>query len=321
MFPFWCFFPPAVLTKGAHDLALPISKTEYCENRFSAPRNSAAAVAGGTKRCGGTGATGESGPRAAGGCAGSRAEGGSGRDSAAGGSSAQPIAGAWGAAQLPLRAAPVPGAAGDSLPCDSRGGPLLPRRAVPRRPQPCVSLPARDTITREAGRVLEGVGGGGGEANRNGAPSPPGERGGGRLPVPPATRGGSGLQRRQLRPGGRSPLPSARGAVPAGGGDGGGHEQHAAESDRAGAHGRGPADRRAAAVSGAVPLPGLCCGTGVPAGGGRGGSEDVPPEAEHLPRCPPGPGCSQPAALGPLRCGGGWRDPRGESGAVRRRNC
>lgn len=52
LFPFWCFFLPAALTKGAHDLALPISKTEYCEKRFSAPRNSAAAVARGTKRCG-----------------------------------------------------------------------------------------------------------------------------------------------------------------------------------------------------------------------------------------------------------------------------
>lgn len=184
----------------------------------------------------------------------------------------------------PPAAAPVPGAAGASLPCDSRGGPLLPRRAVPRRPQPCVSLPARDTITREAGRVLEGVGGGWGEKRTETALrllQVSAVEGGCRCPRPrEGDRGCSGGSCGRGGGGegaGRSPLPSARGAVPAGGGDGGGHEQHAAESDRAGAHGRGPADRRAAAVSGAVPLPGLCCGTGVPAGGGRGGSEDAPP--------------------------------------------
>lgn len=213
LFPFWCFFLPAALTKGAHDLALPISKTEYCEKRFSAPRNSAAAVARGTKRCGGTGTMCESGPQV-------DAQGAERREAAArtarpGAAPRSPEPG-HGAQRSTPGAAPVPGAAGASLPCDSRGGPLLPRRAVPRRPQPCVSLPARDTITRETGRVLEGVGGaGGGEANRNGTPCPPGERGGGRLPATPATRGGSGLQRRQLRPGGVGRGEGERGPEPA----------------------------------------------------------------------------------------------------------
>lgn len=44
------------------------------------------------------------------------------------------------------------GQAAPTLPCDSRGGTLLPRRAWLRlqRLQPCVSPPACDTITREA---------------------------------------------------------------------------------------------------------------------------------------------------------------------------
>lgn len=206
LFPFWCFFLPAALTKGAHDLALPISKTEYCEKRFSAPRNSAAAVARGTKRCGVRGRCVRAGRRLM------RRELSGGRQRR-GQRSPEP---GHGAQRSTPGAAPVPGAAGASLPCDSRGGPLLPRRAVPRRPQPCVSLPARDTITRETGRVLEGVGGaGGGEANRNGTPCPPGERGGGRLPATPATRGGSGLQRRQLRPGGVGRGEGERGPEPA----------------------------------------------------------------------------------------------------------
>lgn len=51
--------------------------------------------------------------------------------------------------------------------------------------------------------------------------------------------------------GSRPPSPAV--LCPQAGGDGGGHEQHAAESGGAGAHGRGPAHRRAAPVSDVCP--------------------------------------------------------------------
>lgn len=144
--------------------------------------------------------------------------------------------------------------------------------AAARRLQPCVSPPASDTITREAAggiracrgekwpEALRWAGAAGGGCR---CPPLPESSGAGREAPRSCRRGQRGRGRRVPVP----PHPAV--LCPQAGGDGGGHEQHAAESGGAGAHGRGPAHRRAAPVSGAF-LPALPGVSSSPAGGGRG---------------------------------------------------
>lgn len=106
-------------------------------------------------------------------------------------------------------------------------------------------------------------------------------RSGGRwlsLPATPAKSSGAGRELRSCRRVRRVPAPRSPAVLcPQAGGDGRGHEQHAAESGGAGAHGRGPAHRRAAPVSGAfLPLrrgrvPGLSSSPGDGERGSFGG--------------------------------------------------